>query len=55
MLSTYQDLNYLHLVDVGLDDDTLITVCKGIAKSKSMEFLDLRHNIFDEKGLAVLI
>jgi Ran GTPase-activating protein (RanGAP) involved in mRNA processing and transport len=55
MLTAYQDLNSLHLVDTGLDCDTLLEICKGVAKSKSMEFLDLRHNIFDDKGLAGLI
>lgn len=48
-------INSLHLQDAGLDDDTLIEICQGIDESMSLEYLDLRHNIFHRKGLARLI
>lgn len=48
-------LQRLHLVDVGLDCDCLHEISNGILESMSMEYLDLRHNIFDAEGLAALI
>jgi len=45
----------LHLHDAGLDCETLLALCKGLKDSMSLEYLDLRYNIFDDKGLAGLI
>lgn len=48
-------LNELHLIDTGIDSETLQEICKGIAKSDSLEYLDLKQNIFDKKGIRCLI
>lgn len=48
-------LKSLHLIDAGIDCDTLLELCHGLRESQSMEYLDLRHNIFDAKGLAELV
>jgi Ran GTPase-activating protein (RanGAP) involved in mRNA processing and transport len=45
-------LKSLSLVDAGLDCDTLLEISRGLKQSMSLEFLDLRHNIFDHRGLA---
>ena len=42
-------------MDAGLDCDTLLEISRGLKQSMSLEFLDLRHNIFDHKGLAGMI
>ena len=55
MISSNISLTSLHLVDSGLDCETLLEVCKGVKESMSLEYLDLKHNIFDDKGLAGLI
>ena len=33
----------------------MLELCKGLRDSMSMDYLDLRQNIFDAKGLAALI
>lgn len=48
-------LTSLHLKDAGLDCDTLLEISKGISKNSTLEYLDLRHNIFDKNGLKALI
>lgn len=49
-------LKSLHLIDAGLDCDTLKEICKGIdEKVHGLEYLDLKHNIFDKRGLNSLI
>ena len=30
-------------------------ICEGIKESTSLEYLDLRHNIFDAQGLSSII
>jgi Ran GTPase-activating protein (RanGAP) involved in mRNA processing and transport len=52
MLAQTIQLKSIHLVDAGLDCDTLLEIAKGLKQSMSLEFLDLRHNIFDSRGLA---
>ena len=55
LLSSYKNLESLHLVDTGLDCETLLKVGQGIEQCPSLEFLDLRHNVFDRDGFAGLI
>lgn len=55
LLSCNKNLKSLHLVDTGLDCETLLKVGEGIEKCSSLEFLDLRHNVFDRDGFAGLI
>ena len=33
----------------------MLELCKGLKESMSIDYLDLRQNIFDRKGLATLI
>lgn len=40
--------------EAGIDSVTLKKLCKGIKESVSLEYLDLKHNIFDEDGLHAL-
>ena len=55
VISELESLQHLHLIDAGIDCDTMLELCNGLRDSSSMEYLDLRHNIFDAKGLAELI
>ena len=48
-------LQRLHLQDAGIDCESMLELCNGLKDSMSMEYLDLRHNIFDTEGLQVLI
>lgn len=55
MISESLILNELHLIDAGIDCDTLEEICKGIERSESLEYLDLKQNIFDCRGVKYLI
>ena len=45
----------LELIDAGIDCDCMLELCNGIKECTSLDYLDLRKNIFDSKGLAALI
>jgi len=45
----------LHLIDVGLDSKGLIEISKGLKYCILLEHLDLRKNVFDQKGLEAII
>lgn len=55
LLKDFVYLKSLHLVDVGLDSETLREICNGISDTMSLEYLDLRQNIFGKQGLKSLI
>jgi Ran GTPase-activating protein (RanGAP) involved in mRNA processing and transport len=55
LLKEHHNLKSLHLIDAGLDCDTLLEICSGISETMSLEYLDLRQNIFDKAGLQGLI
>ncbi len=42
-------------MDAGLDFETLQEICKGLTDSVSIQKLDLRNNIFDEKCINLLL
>jgi hypothetical protein len=44
------------LIDAGLDCNSLKEICVGIEnKDNYLEYLDLKHNIFDDEGVGALI
>ena len=55
VLNSNIGITKLGLVETGLDCNSLKAICEGLQNSMSLEYLDLRHNIFDEEGLGVLI
>ena len=55
MLKDQLYLEDIPLIDTGLDCDTLQEICKGIKQSDALQYVDLKQNIFDKRGLRSLI
>lgn len=46
----------MELIETNMDNETMIALCSlGICQSQNLQYLDLRNNIFDEKGLIALV
>ena len=51
MLKTKSSIQKLEMVNCALNDAALIQMSQGLALSKSLTHLDLRHNHFEASGL----
>ena len=48
-------LKHLVLINTGLGDLAMTELAKGISEAICLEYVDLRHNHFEEKGWKALV
>ena len=48
-------LKHLTLIEAGIGDLAMIEIAKGIKEAINLEYVDLRHNHFEQAGFKALV